>query len=162
MSICGSTSFLSVGRTNESEILADFGTHSLSSSSPSQKAIRHPQAYRNDMYHFINRPIPRLLRYDLLLKEISKLSKKEGLPTDEIQQVQQELAASAALTDKAVAEAQDKIEMWQLKDTLATPSDAKFDGSVVSSRLVASFSSFVRTKLTRWPSTSCRSPTWSS
>lgn len=106
---------------------------------PSQKAIRHPQAYRNDMYHFINRPIPRLLRYDLLLKEISKLSKKEGLPVDEIQQVQQELAASAALTDKAVQEAQDKIEMWQLKDTLATPSDAKFDGSVVSTSRQAMF-----------------------
>jgi hypothetical protein len=91
------------------------------------------------MYHFINRPIPRLLRYDLLLKEISKLSKKEGLPVDEIQQVQQELAASAALTDKAVQEAQDKIEMWQLKDTLATPSDAKFDGSVVSTSQQAVF-----------------------
>jgi hypothetical protein len=96
-----------------------------------QRAIRHPLAYRNDMYHFVNRPIPRLLRYDLLLKEISKLSKKEGLPTDEIEQVQTELAASAALTDKAVQEAQEKIEMWQLKDTLATPSDARFGDSCV-------------------------------
>ena len=99
-----------------------------------ERAIRQPLSYRNDMYHFVNRPIPRLLRYDLLLKEISKLSKKEGLPTDDIENVQTELAASAALTDKAVQEAQEKIEMWQLKDTLATPSDARFGDSVVSSR----------------------------
>lgn len=84
------------------------------------------------MRDFINRPIPRLLRYDLLLKEVEKLSLKEGLPTEEIKGVMEELKIVAAQTDKAVEEAQVKIEMWSLKDSLTVPSEARFTDSVVS------------------------------
>lgn len=83
------------------------------------------------MYDFINRPIPRLLRYDLLLKEIHKMTAKEGLDTDEVQQVLDELHASAATVDKAVEDAQRKIELWNLKDILTVASDSKMNDSVV-------------------------------
>lgn len=90
-----------------------------------------PTAYRRDLYDFINRPIPRLLRYDLLLKEIHKMSAKEGLDTDEVKQVLDELQRSAATVDKAVEDAQWKVELWLLKDMLSVSSESKLSRSVV-------------------------------
>jgi hypothetical protein len=90
-----------------------------------------PAAYRRDLYDFINRPIPRLLRYDLLLKEIHKMSSREGLDTDEVQQVLDELQRSAAIVDKAVEDAQWKVELWHLKDVLTVSSESKLSSSVV-------------------------------
>jgi hypothetical protein len=115
-----------------SSFLTDPLSSYLSSTlAPCQQCTRKPRAHRKDMRDFINRPIPRLLRYDLLLKEVEKMTQKEGLPTDEIRGVMEELKVVAAQTDRAVEEAQVKIEMWSLKDSLTVPSEARFTDSVV-------------------------------
>lgn len=59
------------------------------------------------------------------------MTAKEGLNTDEVQQVLDELHASAATVDKAVEDAQRKIELWNLKDILTVASDSKMNDSVV-------------------------------
>lgn len=59
------------------------------------------------------------------------MTAKEGLDTDEVQQVLDELHASAATVDKAVEDAQRKIELWNLKDILTVASDSKMNDSVV-------------------------------
>lgn len=109
-----------------------------------------PTAYRRDLYDFINRPIPRLLRYDLLLKEIHKMSTREGLDTDEVQQVLDELQRSAAIVDKAVEDAQWKVELWHLKDVLTVSSESKLSSSVVSP-LLRSFRPDSVPRLTPFP-----------
>lgn len=60
------------------------------------------------------------------------LLEKDGLPSDEVRSVLEDLKLTSAKTDKAVAAAQERIEMWSLKDTLTTPSDARFSDSVIT------------------------------
>lgn len=59
------------------------------------------------------------------------MSSREGLDTDEVQQVLDELQRSAAIVDKAVEDAQWKVELWHLKDVLTVSTDSKLSSSVV-------------------------------
>ncbi|KAJ7860483.1 Dbl-like domain-containing protein [Mycena olivaceomarginata] len=64
-------------------------------------SIRHPDAHRLDMKSFINRPIPRLLRYELLLKGIL-----EETPPDHSDR------------EPGVGSAKQKVELWRYNSNI--------------------------------------------
>ncbi|KAF8972796.1 Dbl homology domain-containing protein [Flammula alnicola] len=80
--------------------------------------VRHPDAHRLDMKNFINRPIPRLLRYELLLKEI--LSETPGYHEDRdtIPQVIDVIKALGRETEPGVQSSKQKVELWKYNSNL--------------------------------------------
>ena len=83
-----------------------------------QNAIRHPDAHRLDMKSFINRPIPRLLRYELLLKNI--LSETPSYHEDRvaIPPVIELIKALGKETEPGVASSKQKVELWRFNSNL--------------------------------------------
>ncbi|WVN89138.1 uncharacterized protein L203_104354 [Cryptococcus depauperatus CBS 7841] len=94
--------------------------------------MRDPATNRQDIYHFINRPIPRLLRYQLLLSDILSCLKHTGPPDhpdiDQIPQVIEVISDLAKATQKGVALNEAKVELWGMQKTL--------DGSRFGPRMV--------------------------
>ncbi|WVF70262.1 hypothetical protein IAT40_005051 [Kwoniella sp. CBS 6097] len=97
-----------------------------------QRCLKDPAANRQDVYHFINRPIPRLLRYNLLLADILKSLKEVGPPDhpdiDQIPQVMEVITDLGKSTQKGVAVNESKVELWGFQHTL--------DGSRFGPRMV--------------------------
>ena len=76
-----------------------------------------------DIYHFINRPIPRLLRYNLLLHDILKSLQESGAPDDHpdietIPQVMELIGDLGKATQKGVSVNESKVELWQFQHSL--------------------------------------------
>ena len=91
-------------------------------------------SHRQDIYHFINRPIPRLLRYNLLLADILKSLKESGGPDDHpdietIPQVIDLVKDLGRATQKGVAVNESKVELWTYQHSL--------DGSRFGVRVVS-------------------------
>ncbi|WWC58812.1 uncharacterized protein I303_101356 [Kwoniella dejecticola CBS 10117] len=87
-----------------------------------QTCLKDPSANRQDVYHFINRPIPRLLRYNLLLADILKSLKEVG-PADhpdieQIPGVMEVITDLGKATQKGVAVNESKVELWGFQHTL--------------------------------------------
>ncbi|WVQ77044.1 hypothetical protein IAR50_006723 [Cryptococcus sp. DSM 104548] len=84
--------------------------------------LKDPASNRQDVYHFINRPIPRLLRYNLLLADILKCLKElkptEDSDIDQIPQVMEVIADLGKATQKGVAVNEAKVELWGFQKTL--------------------------------------------
>ncbi|KAK6905920.1 hypothetical protein I203_106755 [Kwoniella mangroviensis CBS 8507] len=84
--------------------------------------LKDPSANRQDVYHFINRPIPRLLRYNLLLADILKSLKEVGPPDhpdiEQIPQVMEVITDLGKATQKGVAVNESKVELWGFQHTL--------------------------------------------
>ncbi|OCF37676.1 hypothetical protein I316_00803 [Kwoniella heveanensis BCC8398] len=97
-----------------------------------QRCLKDPAANRQDVYHFINRPIPRLLRYNLLLADILKSLKEVGPPDhpdiEQIPQVMEVITDLGKATQKGVAVNESKVELWGFQHTL--------DGSRFGPRMV--------------------------
>ncbi|WVR06073.1 hypothetical protein IAU60_003101 [Kwoniella sp. DSM 27419] len=97
-----------------------------------QQCLKDPSANRQDVYHFINRPIPRLLRYNLLLADILKSLKEVGPPDhpdiDQIPGVMEVITDLGKATQKGVAVNESKVELWGFQHTL--------DGSRFGPRMV--------------------------
>ncbi|WVQ97641.1 hypothetical protein IAU59_004755 [Kwoniella sp. CBS 9459] len=97
-----------------------------------QRCLKDPAANRQDVYHFINRPIPRLLRYNLLLADILKSLKEVGPPDhpdiDQIPQVMEVITDLGKATQKGVAVNESKVGLWGFQHTL--------DGSRFGPRMV--------------------------
>ncbi|WRT64361.1 uncharacterized protein IL334_001293 [Kwoniella shivajii] len=97
-----------------------------------QSCLKDPTANRQDIYHFINRPIPRLLRYNLLLADILKSLKAVGPPDhpdiEQIPGVMEVITDLGKSTQKGVAVNESKVELWGFQHTL--------DGSRFGPRMV--------------------------
>ncbi|TFK39736.1 CNH domain-containing protein [Crucibulum laeve] len=79
---------------------------------------RHPDARRLDMKNFINRPIPRLLRYELLLKSILEQTHTTHEDSSSIPQVIEVIKALGKDTEPGVASAKQKVELWKYNSNL--------------------------------------------
>ncbi|WVQ82680.1 hypothetical protein IAT38_004812 [Cryptococcus sp. DSM 104549] len=94
--------------------------------------LKDPASNRQDIYHFINRPIPRLLRYNLLLSDILRCLKETGPPDHEdieqLPQVMEIITELGKATQKGVAVNESKVELWGFQHTL--------DGSRFGPRMV--------------------------
>ncbi|KAF8806848.1 Dbl homology domain-containing protein, partial [Phlegmacium glaucopus] len=81
--------------------------------------IRHPDAHRLDMKSFINRPIPRLLRYELLLNEILKETSPYDEDRSNIPDVMELIKALVKETEPGVSSSKQKVELWRYNSNLA-------------------------------------------
>ena len=70
------------------------------------------------MKNFINRPIPRLLRYELLLKNILDETPEGHEDKDYIPQVLDVIKALGKETEPGVVSAKQKVEVWRYNSNL--------------------------------------------
>lgn len=88
---------------------------------------------KHDINHFTYRPVPRLLRYRLLLPPILETLKATGPPDHDdietIPQVMELIDQLAKATQKGVAVNEAKVELWQFEHSL--------DGGKFGSRAVS-------------------------
>ncbi|KAJ4500998.1 CNH domain-containing protein [Lentinula lateritia] len=82
------------------------------------QCVRHPDAHRLDMKNFINRPIPRLLRYELLLKGILDETPEGHEDRIEIPQVLDVIKAIGKDTEPGVVSAKQKVELWSYNSNI--------------------------------------------
>ncbi|KAF8902367.1 Dbl-like domain-containing protein [Gymnopilus junonius] len=82
------------------------------------QCVRHPDAHRLDMKNFINRPIPRLLRYDLLLKGIMDETPPGHEDLESIPNVIDVIKALGKETEPGVVSAKQKVEVWRYNSNL--------------------------------------------
>ncbi|TRM58720.1 CNH domain-containing protein [Schizophyllum amplum] len=80
--------------------------------------IRHPESHRLDMKNFINRPIPRLLRYELLLRNIMEETPHSHPDRNDIPQVLELIKALGKETEPGVVSAKQKVELWRYANNL--------------------------------------------
>ncbi|KAF7309564.1 hypothetical protein MIND_00327400 [Mycena indigotica] len=78
-----------------------------------EHAIRHPDAHRLDMKNFINRPIPRLLRYELLLKGILEETPPDHSDRQTIPQLLDIIKSLGRESEPGVTSAKQKVELWR-------------------------------------------------
>ncbi|KAG5643354.1 hypothetical protein DXG03_001036 [Asterophora parasitica] len=89
--------------------------------------VRHPDAHRLDMKSFINRPIPRLLRYELLLRGILE-ELPEGHPDLEaIPDAIESIKSLGKETEPGVFSAKQKVELWRYNSGLVFKSGEAID-----------------------------------
>lgn len=70
------------------------------------------------MKNFINRPIPRLLRYELLLKSILDVTPEGHEDRETIPQVLEVIKALGKETEPGVVSAKQKVEVWRYNSNL--------------------------------------------
>ena len=83
-----------------------------------QQATRHPDARRLDIKAFVNRPIPRLLRYELLLKAVLDETPPGHDDHDSIPQVLEIIKDLGKATEPGVSTAKQKVELWRYNANL--------------------------------------------
>ncbi|PCH44559.1 Dbl homology domain-containing protein [Wolfiporia cocos MD-104 SS10] len=83
-----------------------------------ESCTRHPDARKLDMKAFINRPIPRLLRYELLLKGILEETPEGHEDRETIPQVLELIKALGKETEPGVVSAKQKVEVWRYNSNL--------------------------------------------
>ncbi|KAF7317883.1 hypothetical protein MKEN_00876200 [Mycena kentingensis (nom. inval.)] len=83
-----------------------------------EHAIRHPDAHRLDMKNFINRPIPRLLRYELLLKGILEETPPDHSDRQTIPQLLDIIKSLGKESEPGVASAKQKVELWRYNSNI--------------------------------------------
>ncbi|KIY49932.1 Dbl homology domain-containing protein, partial [Fistulina hepatica ATCC 64428] len=83
-----------------------------------EQCLRHPDSQRLHMKHFISRPIPRLQRYELLLKGILEQTPASHPDRQDIPQVIELLSALCKETEPGVTSAKQKVELWQYNSKL--------------------------------------------
>ncbi|KAF5373357.1 hypothetical protein D9615_007366 [Tricholomella constricta] len=83
-----------------------------------ESCVRHADAHRLDMKSFINRPIPRLLRYELLLKGILEESPPDHDDRKAIPEVIDQIKSLGKETEPGVFSAKQKVELWRYNSGL--------------------------------------------
>ncbi|KAG6909363.1 hypothetical protein DXG01_000802 [Tephrocybe rancida] len=83
-----------------------------------ESCIRHPDAHRLDMKNFINRPIPRLLRYELLLKGILEETPADNADYQQIPGTVDLIKSLGKETEPGVFAAKQKVELWRYNSNL--------------------------------------------
>ncbi|KAJ7308583.1 Dbl-like domain-containing protein [Mycena albidolilacea] len=81
-------------------------------------SIRHPDAHRLDMKSFINRPIPRLLRYELLLKGILEETPPDHSDRYTIPQLLEIIKSLGKESEPGVGSAKQKVELWRYNSNI--------------------------------------------
>ncbi|KAJ3520044.1 hypothetical protein NM688_g9215 [Phlebia brevispora] len=92
-----------------------------------EQCTRHPDARKLDMKAFINRPIPRLLRYELLLKSILDETPEGHEDRETIPQVLEVIKALGKDTEPGVVSAKQKVEVWRYNSNLVFKRDEAID-----------------------------------
>lgn len=83
-----------------------------------EQSVRHPDAHRLDMKAFVNRPIPRLLRYELLLKSVLEETPEGHEDIEAIPQVLELIKSLGKETEPGVKAAEQKVELWRYNANL--------------------------------------------
>ncbi|THH28375.1 hypothetical protein EUX98_g5825 [Antrodiella citrinella] len=121
-----------------------------------ESCTRHPDAHRLDMKNFINRPIPRLLRYELLLKNILDETPEGHEDKDTIPQVLEVIKALGKETEPGVVSAKQKVEVWRYNSNLVFK-----PGEAIDMDLLNENRSLIHTgKLLRQPDTGFEWNSW--
>nr|GAT55060.1 predicted protein [Mycena chlorophos] len=81
-------------------------------------ACRHPDAHRLDMKNFIYRPIPRLLRYELLLKGILEETPPDHSDRQTIPQLLDIIKSLGKESEPGVTSAKQKVELWRYNSNI--------------------------------------------
>ncbi|KAJ7483152.1 CNH domain-containing protein [Mycena latifolia] len=81
-------------------------------------SVRHADAHRLDMKSFINRPIPRLLRYELLLKGILEETPADHSDRYTIPQLLEIIKALGKESEPGVGSAKQKVELWRYNSNI--------------------------------------------
>jgi RHO1 GDP-GTP exchange protein 1/2 len=82
--------------------------------------VRHKDAHRLDMKNFINRPIPRLLRYELLLKGILDETPEDHDDRAEIPHVVDIIKSIGKDSEPGVAATKLKVQLWMYNSHLVS------------------------------------------
>ena len=92
------------------------------------------------MKNFINRPIPRLLRYELLLKGILEETPEGHEDRETIPQVLEVIKALGKETEPGVVSAKQKVEVWRYNSNLVfKPGEAIVSTKILVVRISCSF-----------------------
>ncbi|KIK80164.1 hypothetical protein PAXRUDRAFT_159376 [Paxillus rubicundulus Ve08.2h10] len=83
-----------------------------------ERCTRHPDAGRLDMKNFINRPIPRLLRYELLLNGILEETPAGHEDCEAIPQVLEIIKALGKDSEPGVESAKQKVQLWSYNSNI--------------------------------------------
>ncbi|THH16693.1 hypothetical protein EW146_g3989 [Bondarzewia mesenterica] len=122
-----------------------------------EQCTRHPDSNRLDMKSFVNRPIPRLARYELLLKGIMESSPEDHEDRGSIPQVIEVIKSLLKETQPGVASANQKVELWRYNANLVFK-----PGEAVDMDLLAENRSLIYTgKLLRQPDNGFEWSGWS-
>ncbi|KAI0322785.1 Dbl-like domain-containing protein [Amylostereum chailletii] len=122
-----------------------------------EQCTRHPDANRLDMKSFVNRPIPRLARYELLLKGIKESSPEGHEDRESIPQVIEVIKGLLKETQPGVASAEQKVELWRYNANIVFK-----PGEFVDMDLLADNRSLIHAgKLLRQPDTGFEWSGWS-
>lgn len=97
------------------------------------------------MKNFINRPIPRLLRYELLLKNILDETPEDHEDKDYIPQVLDVIKSLGKETEPGVVSAKQKVEVWRYNSNLVFKSGEVIVSIPISRRTGNKLSSCTRT-----------------
>ncbi|KAH9959698.1 CNH domain-containing protein [Lactifluus volemus] len=109
------------------------------------------------MKNFVNRPVPRLARYELLLKGIMEASTEGHEDHESIPQVIEVIKSLLKETEPGVTSANQKVELWRYNSNLVFK-----PGEVVDMDLLAENRSLIYTgKLLRQPDTGFEWSGWS-
>lgn len=92
-----------------------------------QQCVRHPDAHRLDMKSFINRPIPRLLRYELLLKGIRDHTPKFHPDHNDIPSLLDQIKDLGKSTEPGVVSAKTKVQLWTYNSNIHFKPGERFD-----------------------------------
>ncbi|KAF9454366.1 Dbl homology domain-containing protein [Macrolepiota fuliginosa MF-IS2] len=92
-----------------------------------ENAIRHPGAQRLDMGHFIYRPIPRLLRYELLLKGILDTAPPGHEDKSAIPNVIEILKSLGKDTEPGVTSSKQRVDIWKYNSSIIFKPGEHFD-----------------------------------
>lgn len=98
------------------------------------------------MKSFINRPIPRLLRYELLLKGIMEESPPEHDDHEEIPHVIEVIKSLGKEAEPGVQSAKTKVEVWRYNSNLVF----KQGEAVVSCGFPSTSPSFIHQTIRIW------------
>ncbi|KAI0050993.1 Dbl-like domain-containing protein [Auriscalpium vulgare] len=122
-----------------------------------EQCTRHPDSNRLDMKSFVNRPIPRLARYELLLKGVMEASPEGHEDHESIPQVIDLIKSMLRETQPGVVAAELKAELWKYNANLVFK-----PGEQVDMDLLAENRSLIHTgKLLRQPDTGFEWSGWS-
>ncbi|KAL0576451.1 Rho guanine nucleotide exchange factor [Marasmius crinis-equi] len=83
-----------------------------------EDCVRHPEANRTDMKDFVKRPIPRLLRYELMLKSIMEETPPGHEDHGYIPQVLEVIKSLGKDTEPGIVFAKQKVELWKYNSNI--------------------------------------------
>ncbi|KAH9008006.1 hypothetical protein EDB84DRAFT_1599293 [Lactarius hengduanensis] len=122
-----------------------------------EQCTQHPDTNRLDMKNFVNWPIPRLARYELLLKGIMEASHDGHEDHESIPQVIEVINSLLEETQPGIASVEQKVELWRYNANLVFK-----PGEAVDMDLLAKNRSLIHTgKLLRQPDTGFEWSGWS-